>query len=133
MYLFAPILVSILGSVLLLAGLMRKRHRFVLFNPRYEPILRTQGLSTPDDFLALPAIIVSGHPGRNVGRLTLGSLPLFLKREEHISWRTRLGNFLAGFGFVSLSEREADVLRTLSHLGVNGPEWVAVGIDGAGR
>jgi heptose I phosphotransferase len=127
------LLVGFISGILLLIVRARAQRAFVRINPRYQTVLLAQGLTRAEDFLGLNAVIISGHPGRNVGRLAIGSLAVFLKREDAVSWRTRLANLLAGFGLVSLSEREATILRTLAHVGVNGPEWVAVGEDCKGR
>ena len=61
---------------------------------------------------------MSGHPNRNVARVTLGQAPetvvAYLKRELRVSWTTRLGNFLSGFGLVSGALREAQTLQDWS-------------------
>src|SRR4051812_31776096 len=99
----------------LACALARKRPGLIEVQPRYRSMFRHSGLIEADDFLALPAVIVSGHPDRNVGRLTLGQgaeqLTAFLKREHFIPWTVRLANLLAGFGFVSRSLREARTLQ----------------------
>jgi heptose I phosphotransferase len=81
--------------------------------------------------------IVSGHPGRQVVRVVLGSEGAsrccYLKREERVSWRVRWANFLAGWGLVSLSNREAQILTGLEREGVPVPRWLAVGEDARGR
>src|SRR5262245_57018947 len=106
-------------------------------NPRYRALLERQGLTRFEAFLSLPAVIISGHPDRNVARMTLETGPdsvgAFLKREHRVRWRDRLANAWAGFGLASKSRREAVVLRALEGTGVGCPEWVAVGEDGAGR
>ena len=110
---------------------------FVEINPRYRPLLAQAGLTAPEHFLALPAVIVSGHPDRHVARVTVGAgsaaVAAFLKREHRVPWRDRLANAWAGFGFVSKSRREAQTLRALSQAGVACPEWLAAGEDGQGR
>ena len=91
----------------------------------------------PEHFLGLEALIVSGHPGRQVGRLVLGEGPdrrtLYLKREQGVRWTTRLLNFLSGFGWVSRSVREAQLLEALERDGLPGPRWLATGEDANGR
>ncbi len=118
-------------------SILRKRQAFVEVNPRHESFLKDQGLTAPEDFLALPAIIVSGHPDRHVTRVALGAPPKpisgFLKKEHRVPMRDRLANALAGFGFCSKSYREAMILRALKHAGVGSPEFVATGEDGQGR
>ena len=138
MTLLSTMLLTIAGGCLLLGVLLRARRRaFIEVNPRYRAFLLRHGLATTDRFLDLEAAIVSGHPGRNVAKLTLdnvsGTVTLFLKREERVSWSVRLANALAGFGFVSLSLRESSVLRALPRAGIDGPEWVAAGEDRRGR
>jgi heptose I phosphotransferase len=95
----------------------RPRRGFIAWHPAQRAFLRRQGLTEPEHFLELPALIVSGHPGRQVARVCLGdeaeTLTCYLKREAHVPWRVRLASFLAGFGFVSRSLREAQILRTL--------------------
>jgi heptose I phosphotransferase len=135
-----PLLLTLLafaGGCLVLGVRPRRRRGFVEVNPRYRGLLLRHGLTAPADFLDLSAVIVSGHPGRNVARLTLANAPgtvtLYLKREHPVSWAVRLANFFAGFGLVSLSLREAKVLRALPQAGIDGPEWVAAGEDEHGR
>jgi tRNA A-37 threonylcarbamoyl transferase component Bud32 len=110
---------------------------FVEINPRYRALLGRHGLTSPELFLALPAVIVSGHPDRHVAQVTVGDGPAavaaFLKREHRIPWKDRLANAWAGFGFVSKSYREALTLRALQQIGVGCPEWIAVGEDRQGR
>jgi tRNA A-37 threonylcarbamoyl transferase component Bud32 len=110
---------------------------FVHINPRYQALLGQHGLSRPEDFLALPAVIVSGHPDRHVARVVLGGgasiLPAFLKREHRVRWRDRFINASAGFGFVSKCHREAQTLRALEGTGVGCPDWIAFGEDALGR
>jgi heptose I phosphotransferase len=133
-----------LAGCCLLLGLLvgarlwrRPRRRFVAWHPAGRAFLRRLCLSEPEHFLDLPAVIVSGHPDRQVARVCLGSGPealtCYLKRELRVSWRMRLANFLAGFGFVSRSLREAQVLRALEREGLAGPRWLAAGEDGRGR
>jgi tRNA A-37 threonylcarbamoyl transferase component Bud32 len=110
---------------------------FVEINSRYAGLLHGEGLDSPERFLELQGVIVSGHPDRNVSRVTVGPFPheitCFMKREHHIPWRDRLANAWAGFGFVSKSQREALTLQALEHSTVACPEWIAYGEDDAGR
>ena len=130
----------------LLSGMVflcRRRRAFLDVNPRYRELLKRQGLKAPEDFLALPAVIVSGHPDRNVARVSLGSLQdksghrvgvtAYLKREHRLPWRDRLVNAWAGFGWCSKSYREALVLRAMREQGVGCPEFLAAGEDRFGR
>jgi tRNA A-37 threonylcarbamoyl transferase component Bud32 len=111
--------------------------RCLQINPRYREQLTALGLRTPEQYLALPAIIVSGHPDRHVGRVTLGegasAVAAFLKREHRIRWRDRLASAWAGAGLVTKSQREAQTLQALAEAGINCPEWIACGEDGKGR
>ena len=82
---------------------------FLEINPRYRDFLERQRLVEIESFLALPAVIVSGHPDRQVGQVELGhgceTVRAYLKREHRIPWKSRLTNAWAGFGFVSNSRR----------------------------
>ncbi len=99
--------------------------------------LRKCGLTEVKDFLTLDSLIVSGHPGRQVGRVVLGvgsdRRTLYLKREQGVRWTTRLANFLSGFGWGSRSLREAQVLEVLQRDGLPGPRCLAAGEDGQGQ
>jgi tRNA A-37 threonylcarbamoyl transferase component Bud32 len=106
---------------------------YVQTNPRHRDLLERLGLRAADDFLGLPAVIVSGHPTRNVARIALGPVPAFLKREHCVRWSDRISSWIAGFGFASKSGREALTLQTLEQAGVGCPEWIAFGEDGRGR
>ena len=87
------------------------RRGFVTFHPAHRAWLREQRLREAHDFLDLDALIVSGHPGRDVGRLSLGqAVPpriVYLKREHGTAGLSRFVNFLAGFGWVAGPVREA--------------------------
>lgn len=110
---------------------VRRRRSYLVVNPAYAERLKSASLSTPEAFLGLPAVIVSGHPDRNVARVTIraGSEELdgFLKREHCVRVKERLLNALAGFGFVSKSHREAITLERARKTGVPCPNWVAYG------
>src|SRR5262245_14856959 len=113
------------------------RRGFVSIHPEWRARLRGLRLVEPEDFLNLDALIVSGHPGRQVGRLTLGegndAPVVYLKRETQVRWMTRLANFLTGSGWVSRCVREATVLEALERDGLPGPRWLATGEDDKGR
>jgi tRNA A-37 threonylcarbamoyl transferase component Bud32 len=106
---------------------------FVTINPRFRDLLERHGLTSAGSLTALPGLIVSGHPGRNVARVTIGDTIAYLKREHGVQWRDRLRSALAGFGFASLAVREARVLATLHAAGIPCPEWIAAGEDYHGR
>jgi len=109
----------------------------VEINPAYRDFLARQGLADARELLALRGVIICGHPDRHVLQLTLGAdrdaVPCFLKREHRVSWRQRLANAWAGFGFISQSRREARLLAELRQAGVGCPEWIAAGEDDAGQ
>jgi tRNA A-37 threonylcarbamoyl transferase component Bud32 len=106
-------------------------------NPSHRFFLEGLGLTAPAHFLSLPTEIITGHPDRHVGRLTLGAgagaVHAFLKREFAIPWRERLESVWAGCGFASRSRREAKMLQAARRAGVGCPEWVAAGEDNHGR
>lgn len=106
-------------------------------NSRYRDLLEQVGLTSLAQVLALPAVIVSGHPDRNVARVRIGDgltvVPAFLKREHRVRRRDRLASAWAGFGFVSKSLREARTLQALRQAGVGCPDWIAAGEDDHGR
>ncbi len=81
----------------------------------------------------LPALVVGCHPGRHVARVIWkdgpASTSAYLKRERRVSWKARLTNWWAGFGFVSKSVREARLLGELRRAGIACPEVIAVGED----
>jgi tRNA A-37 threonylcarbamoyl transferase component Bud32 len=115
------------------------RKPILMVNPKHAGLLREAGLTSVEDFLELPETIVSGHPNRQVSRVTLGRLgggpgavPAFLKKEHRVPWKERLANAWAGFGPVSKSLREALTLRDLPPA-VSAPEWVAAGESTDGR
>lgn len=109
----------------------------LLVNPRYRPLLERAGLARVADFLALPAVIVCGHRGRNVAEVTLGAGDVtvrgFLKREQRVPWKVYFGSAWAGFGWASRSYREALLLRDLQRAGVPCPDWIAAGEDEKGQ
>ena len=110
---------------------------FLVTHPRYRAWLARCGVTSADAALALPGEVVSGHADRHVVRVELyggsGQRVVYLKREHVAGRRTRLRNRLAGFGWVSRSEREAMTLAKLEAAGMPGPQWLAYGEDAAGR
>ena len=91
------------------------------------------GLATARDFLSLPGVVVSGHVGRNVSRIDLGGTTAYLKREHRVRWRDRFRSWCDGFGWASMSAREAAVLARLEKHGLTGPMGLAFGeADGQG-
>jgi tRNA A-37 threonylcarbamoyl transferase component Bud32 len=133
---------ALLSLIFLCFFLLKGRRRalrkgFVIIRPGYRSLLSRLGLTLPDSFLSLSSLTISGHPDRNVSRVTLGAGPkaiaAFLKREHRIPWSVRLRNGLAGFGWVSRSLRECGVLQALQREGIRCPDWIAAGEDGQGR
>jgi tRNA A-37 threonylcarbamoyl transferase component Bud32 len=110
-----------------------RRHGFIRINPDYCEILQSNGFDQAQAFFDLPGPIISGHPDRHVLRIDIGGIRCFLKREHHIPWKDRWRSFRAGFGFVSLSQREAATLDVLKEVGVTAAHWLAFGEDGNGR
>jgi len=106
---------------------------FLTINPRYRELLERHGLTCAERLAALPGLIVTGHPGRNVARVTLGQATAYLKREHRVLWRDRLRSAAAGFGFASLAFREAQTLTALRCAGVPCPDWMAAAEDDRGR
>src|SRR5262245_60031696 len=109
------------------------RRAFVVTHPAWREQLATLDLNTADDFLNHPGEIISGHPDRHVMRTTFGAANVYLKREHRVPWRNRLASWRAGFGFASVSVREARTLQALIAAGLPAPEWIAAGEDGRGR
>src|SRR5690349_12825397 len=123
----------LLGATCLVLGLLAasvrnrrtpRKQGILEVSPRYRSFFRQRGLTDAEHFLALPGDmphIVSGHPDRHVARVSFGSgspfALAFLKREHRVTWRLRLGNALAGFGWVSRSLREARTLQSLEREG----------------
>jgi tRNA A-37 threonylcarbamoyl transferase component Bud32 len=111
--------------------------RYFEVNPIYEEHLKAAGLTSAEAVLMLPALIVSGHPDRNVALVRVGtgdgSLACVLKREHRVPWKERLRNACMGFGPVSKSQREAIMLKMVRQMGIGCPEWVATGEDDCGR
>ncbi|NBO91164.1 MAG: hypothetical protein EBV06_02425 [Planctomycetia bacterium] len=124
-------------AVLLTAGLWHwlrpiARAERVWMHPAWRGPFRLERLHSVADFLELPELIVSGHRGRRVGRVMISGRMFYLKREERVSLRTRLTNWLAGNGWSSLSLREARMLQTLERTGLPAPRCAAYGEDDAG-
>jgi tRNA A-37 threonylcarbamoyl transferase component Bud32 len=113
------------------------RRSYLVLNPTFADHLKKLSLDNPEAILELPAVIVSGHPDRNVSRICLGDgsekLRAFLKREHQVRLKERLLNAIAGFGFVSKSHREAVILSRAQGAGILCPEWIAFGQTGKGQ
>jgi tRNA A-37 threonylcarbamoyl transferase component Bud32 len=115
----------------------RRRAGFIHVNPRFREEIVSLGFDTSEAFLAYPGEIISGHPDRHVLRVSFGDGPQFiqayLKREHRVPWKDRWAGLRDGFGFVSVSCREAAMLNRLQAAGIPVPQWIAVGEDGRGR
>jgi tRNA A-37 threonylcarbamoyl transferase component Bud32 len=112
------------------------RRSFLRVQAGYRKLFAVGRLSTLEQIFDLPHVVVSGHASRQVARLRIGSgegVEAYVKREQRVLWRQRLSNALAGFGWVSRSEREAGVLRQLHEAGVSCPEVLAWGESANGR
>lgn len=103
----------------------------VQVNPDVLAQLRLRGLRTFHDFFAYDAgVTVGGHPRRNVARVAPAGLVGFLKRQHRVRWRERWTSWWAGFGWVSRTRREWQVLHLLRKRGIACPEPLAVGEQG---
>jgi Lipopolysaccharide kinase (Kdo/WaaP) family len=89
--------------------------------------LEDHGLTSARDFLAVPGVVVSGHVGRNVSRVRIGPTTAYLKREHRVRLRDRFRSWRDGFGWASISAREAAVLRRLEEHGLPAPTCLACG------
>jgi tRNA A-37 threonylcarbamoyl transferase component Bud32 len=98
-----------------------------VLRPDRRTWLECHGLGSARDFLALPGVVVSGHVGRNVSRVRIGPTTAYLKREHRVRIRDRFRSWQDGFGWSSMSAREATVLRQLEERGLPGPTWLAYG------
>lgn len=107
--------------------LLGRRVSDCVIRPASRAWLDSLGLATAADFLALPGVVVNGHVGRNVSRVDLGGEIAYLKREHRVRTRDRLRSWRSGFGWCSMSAREAAVLRRLEDYGVPVPQWLAFG------
>jgi tRNA A-37 threonylcarbamoyl transferase component Bud32 len=110
---------------------------FVDINPAYRDLLSSLGLRQASQFLALPGVVVSGHPDRHVVQVQLGTgsvaVRAYLKREHRTSWKERLINTCLGLGFVSKSIREARILKAVAATGICCPDLIASGEDSRSR
>jgi tRNA A-37 threonylcarbamoyl transferase component Bud32 len=104
-----------------------------VFHPTRGEVLRSRGLLTAGQLLELPGEVVSGHADRHVVRVAVSGVAYYLKRQHRVGWRERFRQAVAGFGWVSRSEREARLLARLESAGFACPNWVACGEDDRGR
>ena len=104
-------------------------------HPAFAEQIAALGIDSAAGFLGLPGEVVSGHPDRHVVRIVLPGMgnAAYLKRQHMVSWREKLRNALAGFGWTSRSVREARVLQRLAADGLRCPRWMAFGEDDRGR
>jgi len=106
-------------------------------NARYERLLRDAGLVSPDDFLAMPGAVFTGHPDRHVARVSIVgrgvTVHAILKREHRPIWKERMVNWWRGHGLVSKSVREAQLVWRAEQVGAPGPELIAAGQNRRGQ
>src|SRR3954466_9464976 len=105
---------------------------WIATNPRYREAMTGRGLRCAEDVLALPGVILGGHPDRHVIVVELGDElgRCFLKKEHRVRWKNRLDNLWCGFGWHSKSVREARVLEAVAGAGLGCPEVIATGEAG---
>jgi heptose I phosphotransferase len=117
----------LLGGLLLAGVAHRARRRWMVVPRSCRGLLLSRNWTEPEALLDLAVPVVSGHPGRDVARVSLGpgQGTAYLKRQRQISWKERLWG--------SRCLREARMLDTLHREGLPAPRWLAAGEDGAGR
>lgn len=101
--------------------------------PEFRDLLESERLTSCDAFFDFQGPIISGHPGRHVLRIEIGGQTCYLKREHQVSLRDRWSSWRAGWGFSSVSTREARTLDALRDQGVSVPRWIAFGESANGR
>jgi tRNA A-37 threonylcarbamoyl transferase component Bud32 len=107
--------------------------KFVRIHPDYQELCAGNLLESPSAFLSIEGEIISGHPDRHVMRVHVGGMQAILKREHRVPWKDRFMNWRHGFGWVSISVREAALLEQLRRFGIGVPEWIAVGESADGQ
>jgi len=100
---------------------------FHVARPELRQRLAHIGLADSGAVRALTGEIISGHRDRHVLDVRIGRTRAILKKEHRVSWLLRLRNWMSGYGWVGLSEREAQNLVELADAGVPVPDWAAVG------
>jgi tRNA A-37 threonylcarbamoyl transferase component Bud32 len=110
-----------------------KSHETLSINADYQEFLSDHALDSPSDFLNLEGEIISGHPDRHVMRVRIGEVDAILKREHRVPWKDRYSSWLDGFGWTSVSLREAAALQELHEADISVPEWMAAGEAADGR
>jgi hypothetical protein len=73
MPLLDALLLGFMAGALWLCARRIVARAYVRVNPRYRRLLDRHGLNCPRAFLSWHAVIISGHPDRNVVRVTLGT------------------------------------------------------------
>jgi tRNA A-37 threonylcarbamoyl transferase component Bud32 len=102
----------------------------LMVKPRYALTLWRQGLRSVQDFVTrLEGVRISRHHHREVSWLALDGLQGFLKKQFHIPLKDYLSSWWAGFGWVSRTQREWQVLHLLRERGLLCPEPIAVGAN----
>lgn len=104
-----------------------------MIHPKYREHFASLGFTQASDFLSLTGTVISGHPDRQVSKVSIGNVDALLKVEHRVPWKQRWENAWQGFGFVSKSEREAKVLQRLESTSIHVPQWLACGEDEQGQ
>ncbi len=101
-------------------------------HPAFAEVFARAGLISANAFLDMPGEVVSGHPDRHVMRVEVpgAAHAFYLKRQHIVGWREKLRNRLAGFGWASRCEREAELLQQLGAAALPAPRWAAFGAHG---
>jgi tRNA A-37 threonylcarbamoyl transferase component Bud32 len=100
----------------------------LFMQPGIAEVLCRRGLRTFNDFFRFTGgKLIGGHRERNVSEVDLGGVRVFLKREYFLPWKDRLHSWWAGFGFVTKSQREWQILKELRARDIPCPEPLALG------
>ncbi|HMP01440.1 MAG TPA: lipopolysaccharide kinase InaA family protein [Gemmatales bacterium] len=103
----------------------------LLVKPRYALSLWRQGLRTVRDYMSrLEGVRITRHHGREVSWLALDGVQGFLKKQFRIPVKDFFSSWWGGFGWVSRSRREWQVLHLLRERQMLCPEPIAVGESG---
>src|SRR4051812_19601371 len=105
---------SLFPTLTVFRRLRRLRKDYIVINRQFRASLEDTGFVDALSFDQLTGEIISGHTDRHVITTEIGTQSVILKRDHRVSVKTRMRNWLAGFGLVSLAAREAIILDRLA-------------------
>ena len=101
-----------------------------MIHPKYREQFASLGFTQASDFLSLTGTVISGHPDRQVSKVSIGNVDALLKIEHRVPWKQRWENALAKDLASSPNQSgRPKLLQQLEATSIHAPQWIVYGRD----